>query len=80
MERKSNEILSDPMIPKIKALSRIEINSNNSNENSFQIKQTKFQSLLLPEEWLELSDAYLRLPPTLSDQSFIQLLQVIIIS
>jgi hypothetical protein len=34
------------------------------------------KTLLLPEEWLEMSDDYLRLPPTLSDPAFISILQV----
>lgn len=90
MDRRSNELLSDPMIQQIKALSRIDKTTTNttststllSSENNLyersKTTQTKFQSLLLPEEWLELSDTYLTLPPTLSDQSFISILKVII--
>jgi hypothetical protein len=73
------DMLSDPMLQKIKALSRIETSAS-ENGNTFmertRVAEAKFQSLLLPEEWLEMSDAYLRLPPTLSDPSFISILQV----
>jgi hypothetical protein len=79
------DVLSDPMIQKIKALSRIDASTVSSDRNvannSFmertRVAQAKFQSLLLPEEWLDMSDAYLRLPPTLSDESFISILQVL---
>jgi hypothetical protein len=72
------DALSDPMLQKIKALSRIETHSENGNTfmERTRVAEAKFQSLLLPEEWLDMSDAYLRLPPTLTDPSFISILQV----
>jgi hypothetical protein len=81
--RGKGDALSDPMIQKIKALSRIDGSSISSDSNvnktfmeRTRVAEAKFQSLLLPEEWLDMSDAYLRLPPTLSDESFVSLLQV----
>ncbi len=79
LTKKSNEILTDPMIKQIKALSRIDGDHDSSSSLSFMERtrttEAKFQSLLLPEEWLEVSDAYLRLPPTLSDESFTNILK-----
>lgn len=81
LSKKSNELLTDPMLQQIKLLSRLDLEDRNTlNSDSYFMERTrtieaKFSSLLLDEEWLEISDTYLRLPPTLSDDGFLNIFQ-----
>jgi hypothetical protein len=75
-----NSPLSDPILQHIKSLSRIEhttIQRNNSYEEKKKDVDIKYQNILLSDEWLDVTPAYLQLPPSLNHSSLKHILNVI---
>jgi hypothetical protein len=77
MSASGNPLTTDPLLRKIKALSKIDSNSRTQFMERTRVAEERFQAVLLPEEWLEMSPAYLTLPPTLANQSYSSILKVI---
>lgn len=72
-------LLSDPVVRQIKVLARmnnaVQPNTNSSNDKK-RVVSEKYRNVLLPDEWLELSPAYLSIPPILDTPQISDVLNV----
>jgi hypothetical protein len=71
--KKTTSAMSDPIMQTIKNLSIVD---TDASEERTRQAENKLNSMLLPEEWLELSHSYLTMPPTLSNPEFASVLEV----